>query len=183
MLEGKKDYSYEDLEALLSKAQSGDQAAMGDLILALDPLIKKQIRYYFGRPDEDLLQMGRLRALELIRRFDPGFTDVKFLGYMARFLGAYFWDVKKQHLRDQERVNGYVDMEELAERATYEEEGFLQVDLEDILGRLLPQERCVIEANVLEGLSLSQLAKDMDLTRDQVRYLKKKGLDALRRLI
>lgn len=175
--------SYDEIDACLALAKAGDMDKMGELIGMLEPLIKKQVRYYFGTADEDFVQMGRIRAFELIGRFDPAFTDVKFLGYMKRFLGCFFWDLKKQELKTADLMNGFVDMQELAEIATYDEEGFLSIETEDLLRHLSADERYVIEANVIYRVSLTEIAREMGLSRDQVRYLKKKGLDSLRRII
>ena len=172
--------SYEEIDLCLALAKAGDRDKMGELIVMLEPLIKKQVRYYFGRLDEDFMQMGRIRAFELIERFDPAFTDIKFLGYMKRFLGCFFWDLKKQELKNADLINGFVDMEELSEIATYVEEGFLRIETEDLLQGLSPSERYVIEAHVMDRVSLAELSREMGLSRDQVRYLKKKGLDSLR---
>lgn len=174
--------AYKEIDALLARAQAGDSEAMGDLILRLDPLIKKQARHYFGKADEDLLQMGRLRAFELIQAFDPDFTEVRFLGYMSRFLGCYFWDLKKYEIRRASLSPVDADDEELARKAIYEDEGFLEVELEDLLQGLTAQEACVVRLNILMNNSLQEVAEMMDLSRDQVRYLKKKALDRLRAL-
>lgn len=171
---------YRELDALLDQAKAGDMDQMGALILRLDPLIKKQIRHYFGRTDEDLLQMGRLRAFELIQRFDPALTDVKFLGYMSRFLGCYFWDLKKQELRQASLVFVPVEEEELNQKALYDEAGFLEVEMEDLLGRLAQREAYVVRHHILLNKSLVQVAEELGMTRDQVRYLKKKAVDCLR---
>ncbi len=173
-------WSYDEIEACLALAKSGDMDKMGELILMLEPLIKRQVRHYFGVLDEDYVQMGRIRVFELVLRFDPGFTDVLFLGYIKRFLGCYFWDLKKQSLRSSELVDGFVDMEELSELATYEDQGFLKVELDDLLACLSEDERFVIRNNVMEGLSLFRLAQAMGKSYDQVKYIKQKALTRLR---
>ena len=171
--------SYEEIDSLLTQAKAGDDDSMGTLILCLDPLIKKQVRHYFGKADEDYLQMGRLRALELIHKFNPEFTNVKFLGYMARMLGCYFWDLKKKELRNIDTPCIAIDEEELGQKATYDEEGFLAVEMEDLLSRLPQTESYVLRHHVLLGKSLMAVSAEMGLSKDQVRYLKKKSKQRL----
>lgn len=166
---------YARLDALREAAQLGDRESMGMLITELEPLIKRQLRHYFGRLDEDYLQMGRLRAMELIERFNPAYTKVRFLGYMARFMGCFYWDLKKAELRraQEESLNA---SEELQREIPYREDGFLRVEIDDLLKRMPQQESYVLRHHIMQGKTLEAVARELSLTRDQVRYLKAKGL-------
>ena len=174
--------SYEKIDRLLRLAKAGDEDSMGELILCLDPLIKNQIRHYFSRVDEDYLQMGRLRALELIQRFDMNMVEIRFLGYMSRFLSYYFWDQSKKAMRIAKHPCIAIDEEEIARKIIYYEDGFSEVELNDLLSRLPEDEAYVVHHHILQGKSLVTVAEEMGLTRDQVRYIKKKCLDSLHKI-
>lgn len=151
------------------------------LILKLEPLIRKKCRYYFGYCDEDYLQMGRIKLLELIRNFDPNREGVLFLGYVSRFISCYFWDLKKKDMLQKERYN-LVDMNEVIEKqVSYEESAFADMLLKDSLHSLTPNEKMVIEKNVMQNLSLKKLSEEMGKSHEQLKYLKKKAIEKLKK--
>ena len=66
--------TYEDIEqALIGYKQAtatwDKQEYLRQLLAYITPLIKKKIRHYFGYVDEDLLQLGYVRTIELIDNY------------------------------------------------------------------------------------------------------------------
>ena len=151
------------------------------LILKLEPLIRRKCRYYFGYCDDDLLQMGRLRLLELIRNFDTEKQDILFLGYVSKFLSYYFWDLKKRELFQKEKYN-LVNINDITEnKLIYEETDFYDILLKESLNVLNTEEKAVVEKNIMQNLPLNKLAKEMNKSREQLKYIKKKAIEKLRK--
>ncbi|MDO5061737.1 MAG: sigma-70 family RNA polymerase sigma factor [Peptostreptococcaceae bacterium] len=171
--------SYEAVDALLHLAKNGDSKAEGELILMLEPLIVKYCRHYFGYASEDLVQQGRIRALELIRRFDPEKAEIRFLGYMTKFVTCFYWDLKKAELRKSQSISYYSEDE--LDRASYDEKGFLQIEVDDLLRPLDQEQRYILTQNVMYGMPLGKIGEQLSLSTDQVKYLKKKALGHLRK--
>ena len=46
------------------------QEFLKQLLAYITPLIKKKIKHYFGFIDEDMLQCGYVKSIELIDRYD-----------------------------------------------------------------------------------------------------------------
>lgn len=172
--------SYEMLDAVLLRAKSGDGYAEGELIAMLEPLVSKYCRRYFGYTNEDLMQQGRIRTLELIRRFDEKKKEVKFLGYMSKFLSCFYWDLKKSDIREREEYGFSLLGEEEAYEISYDEHGFLSVEVNDLLKPLNKEQRYILTRNVMYGATLGQVGEELRLSTEQVKYLKKKALGRLR---
>ncbi|MDO4712175.1 MAG: sigma-70 family RNA polymerase sigma factor [Peptostreptococcaceae bacterium] len=171
--------SYEEVDAMLHRAKNGDIEAEGELIVMMEPLILKYCRYYFGFSTEDLIQQGRIRALELIRRFDTSKSEIRFLGYMTRFIACFYWDMKKDELRRSKNMSYF--SEDGLEKASYDERGFLKIEVNDLLQPLDPEQRYIITQNIMYGTPLGEIGSQLQLSTDQVKYLKKKALGRLRK--
>lgn len=175
-----KNNSYDEIERLLHHAKNGDSDAEGELIQMFEPLLLKRCQYYFGRSDEDLLQMGRIKILELIRQFDSSKYEVKFAGYLSKFLGYFFWDIKKSETKKQDKEILSKYDKDLSEEASYDDKGFEKVEIADLLDSLDEKQRYIITNHVMMGVTASKIEKKLHLTNEQVKYLKKKALWKLR---
>lgn len=79
----------EERELLTRWVESKDRAAMGRLVRAYEPLVRKcagRFRKY-GLPAEDLIQEGNLALVEAARRFDLG-REVRFATYAIWWVRA-----------------------------------------------------------------------------------------------
>lgn len=175
-----KNNSYDEIDRLLHRAKNGDSNAEGELIKKFEPLIIKRCRYYFGKVDEDLLQMGRIKLLELIRQFDSSKREVKFSGYISKFLDYFFWDIKKSEMKKLDKEIIPTSDKELPLEASYEDRGFEKVEVADLLDKLDEKQRYVITNHVMMGATISNVGKRLNLTNEQVKYLKNKALWQLR---
>ncbi len=77
------------------------QTNEGTLIQMLEPLVKNRCRHYFGVCDEDMLQLGNIRLVELIRAFDHTRCDNRFVGYADRMISCYYWNLKNRKSEKQ----------------------------------------------------------------------------------
>ncbi len=179
-LKEKRQNSYRTIDDALTLAKKGSDEAEGMLIEMLEPLMVKKCRHYFGYVNEDLLQQGRIRTLELIRRFDPSKKEIRFLGYMERFLNCFFWDLKRTELKAKTRSVFLSVDEESPESIFYDEPGFESIEMRDLLESLDKTQRYIIMQNVMYGATLERIGTTLKLPRDRVKYLKKKALMTLR---
>lgn len=179
-LKEKRQNSYRTIDDALTLAKKGSDEAEGMLIEMLEPLMVKKCRHYFGYVNEDLLQQGRIRTLELIRRFDPSKKEIRFLGYIERFLNCFFWDLKRTELKAKTRSVFLFADEESPESISYDEPGFESIEMRDLLESLDKTQRYIIMQNVMYGATLERIGTTLKLPRDRVKYLKKKALMTLR---
>lgn len=172
---------YEKINYYLEKIKNGNSYFENDLIVELEPLIKKKCKYYFGYLDEDLLQMGRMKLLILIRSFDFEKTEIKFLGYIEKFISYYYLDLKRGEVKKSDREFS-TDFTNLSENdVLYNEKGFANIHIEDTLAKLPEKEKMIIEKNVIHQEKIETVANDMNLSKEQVKYLKKKALNRLKK--
>lgn len=172
-------HSYIEIQQLLEEAKEGSRESEGKLIQMLEPLLIRNCRRYFGYIDDDLLQQGRVKMLENIRRFDLSQKNIRFLGYAAKMIGYYYWDEKKKQMKRQSHETATFDPNLLSEQS-YEERGFAGIEIQELLQGLSKEQRYLIEQNILRGIPLTKMAKAMGLSLDRTKYLKKKALQKLR---
>jgi hypothetical protein len=141
--------TYEDIEQALigykeATATWDKQEYLRQLLAYITPLIKKKIRHYFGYVDEDLLQLGYVRTIELIDNYEME-RNILFMGYMKRMLGCYYYDEK----RKEAKAEDLVEYDETFMELDYES-GYFDIELEDLLKGLSYKERYVVERHIME---------------------------------
>lgn len=171
-------------EELLQRYNEGDHEAAGEIITRIEPMIMKRCKHYFGYVDEDLMQQGRMRCIILIQRYDRNFVGVKFLGYLNRMLSCYFWDLKKLDLKKErfEQYYGENEQKRLYE-IKYDEAGYDEVELESLISCLNEKERYVVRANILIGKKLIDTAKELGISYEYSKDIKKSALKKLRNVV
>lgn len=176
-------YTIEQVErALLGYKKASDEREkeqhLDCLLLYLTPLLCKKIRYYFGvmREEErkDLLHDGYIRTIELIEAFDME-RGIRFLGYMKRMLGCFYFDKRKAEVKTAVRYGfeeGYMEASEDVE--------LLNVEIRDWLKVLSEREERLIVENVIVGRKLITVSKEMGISYMYAKELKRKALKKLR---
>ncbi len=175
--------NFKEVEQILAQAKNGDTLAEGTLIQMLEPLVKNRCRHYFGQCDEDLLQLGNIRLIELIRAYDHTRCDNRFIGYADRMISCYYWNLKKSEIRKTKELTQTDYAEDQLKFAQYNENGFEKIEIKELLTALSPQQREIIQQNVMHGKTLDQVARCLGIQREQAKYQKKKALEKLRRLV
>lgn len=175
--------SYQEVEEALTGFEEAIMAEekehyLQQLVDYLTPLIKKKIRYYFGIVDQDrqreLLQEGYLRTIELILDFDRK-RGVRFLGYMQRMLGCFFFDLRKAATKREVLC---CFEEEYMEPEEDPEYGMVEVD--DLLCKLSDKERRIIKEHVLGGRKLIRISEEMNISYTYAKELKRNALGKLK---
>ena len=176
-------HSIREVEQALIHAKSGDENAEAALIQMFEPLLKSRCRHYFGYCDEDLIQLGSIRMLELIRAFDPTLCDNKFTGYVNRMISCYYWNLKKSEIRKAKEMQPTDYSEVPIQLLSYQENGFEQIEIRELLATLEHEQRCIILQNILYGKTIEQVAKALGIASERVKYQKRKALAKLRESI
>ncbi|MGB5822680.1 MAG: sigma-70 family RNA polymerase sigma factor [Proteocatella sp.] len=169
---------------LIAKYQDGEEEALGEIIHRVEPLIAKRCRYYFGYADEDLMQDGRMRCIILIRRYNQNFIGVKFLGYLNRMLSCYFWDLKKAELKKAKYEYQIADEGSRSmNKMPYEESGYAEVELLDLIEGLGEKEKYIVKENILSGKKLIDTARELGISYEYSKDIKKSALAKLRKTL
>lgn len=180
----KQDNSYEQVQEALEGWKRSVEVVkkeqyLGQLLDYLTPLIKKKIRYYFGYlgqdKQEELMQEGYLRSIELIRDFDMN-RGVLFLGYMKRMLGCFFFDKRKAVTKQKDTCQFEEEYMDPANDPEYS-----GVEVEDWLRLLNQKEGFIIRQHVLGGRKLIRLAEEMNISYVYAKEIKRNALRKLRK--
>lgn len=176
-------YTIEQVEtALLGYKGASDEREkerhLDRLLLYLTPLLCKKIRYYFGVMHEeerrDLLHDGYIRTIELIEAFDME-RGIRFLGYMKRMLGCFYFDKRKAAAKFGDRCGFQEEYMEAQEDVQLK-----NVEIRDLLRVLSEKEERVIVENVIGGRKLITVSKEMGISYMYAKEVKRKALRKLR---
>lgn len=176
-------YTMEQVDAAVAgykEAGSEEEKAyhLDRLLLYLTPLLCKKIRYYFGvmnsEDRSDLLQDGYIRTIELIDAFDRD-RGVRFLGYMKRMLGCFYFDRRKAAARFEDRCSFEEDYMEAQEDVQ-----LCNVEIRDLLRVLNEKEERLIIENVIGGRKLVTVSAEMGISYMYAKEIKRKALRKLR---
>ena len=168
--------TYEEINDCVRLAQTGDVAALGTLIESISPLIKSKCKHYFGFVSEDNYQNGVLKSIELILSYDFE-RNTRFLGYMKYMLSCYFWDLKKEELKHLQREICKEQESEIA----YEED-YSSLEVKEVLSVLNHKELEVITSCIIEGNTLVKTSKDLNISYNWTKQLKKSGLLKIKKI-
>ena len=174
-----KRYDYREVQIELEKYKLSDNEDMKkihleNLLVFLRPLICKKIRHYFGFYNEDFLQDGYLKSIELIERFDMN-RDIRFIGYMERMLGCYFFDMKKKQSSKPELIL----FDEAFGQQPLFEGGYFDVELKDLIKNLKEKEKIIVIRNIIEKKKLKDIALEIDVSYPYAKELKRKVIKKL----
>ena len=174
--------TYYEIEEALIGYKTAERAIykqefLKQLLAYITPLIKKKIKHYFGFIDEDMLQCGYVKSIELIDRYDM-YRGVLFMGYMKRMLSCYYFDEK----RKQVKVGDIVEFDETYIEAD-QEMGYMMIELDDLLKCLSIKEKYLVENHIMNKQILKQTAIDLDISYVYAKELKRNALKKLRLLI
>lgn len=153
-------------EEIWDKALKGQEKAIEEVLIALEPLIKASIKKYYYRKDifEELVMDGKYEVYKALRTYDKT-KGVHILGYIKTYLRYFYLNKNKERKEislDQENEEGLrmIDLIESKEdlegdyirKESYE---FLRKSMES----LTESEREVIEMFYLYSMSISQIAE------------------------
>lgn len=176
------------MEDLVALARAGCEISKLEIINRCRPLILSSIRKYHRYGDyDDLVQEGIVVLLESIYSYDETY-GVYFLGYLKLRLRYYY--LARRELRDlslndrneygieyQELIEDDLDLEELV--LDKEEGSFLRESLK----KLSRRESLIVGKFYFEGLTLGEIAEELDLSYQTVANLKHRGMKKLKTVV
>ncbi|OPJ55302.1 sigma-70 family RNA polymerase sigma factor [Alkalithermobacter paradoxus] len=165
--------TYEEINNLVKLSNKGCKTSLESLITTLKPLIISKCKHYFGYVNEDLYSDGILRSIELIKNFDFE-KNTKFLGYMEYMLSCFYWDKKRKLLKESENEMLIDDSIE----HSYEED-YSFIDIEECLSMLNDKERYIITQHILNGDTLVNISKNLNISYKYTKSLKSKAIKKL----
>lgn len=171
----------EHLEAqrLAELACGGCKDSIYELVERFTPLLKGKCRQYFGVVDEDLLQDGVVRLLELIRDFEPQ-RGANFCGYAKYMISTFYWNLKRKRMLE-ESMRAEADVsDEHSERSGACDDEIAGVETRMALETLPEAQRDVIELIYLQGMSTGETAKRMGISYSYASKLSRRALENLR---
>ena len=183
---------YKEFNNLLLKARQGDENSKEEILNRLQGLIVKSIKRYYNKIDEyeDLIQEGNLVVLQAIDTFDET-KGVYFLGYVKSLLKyAYLNKYKIRHhislntkladkdceLIDLLESDDVVPLEKIIK---FEEHTIIY----DALSILTDRQRQVVLLFYMEGLSIGDIAKRLNISYRTVINTKVRALEKMRKYI
>jgi len=171
----------EHLEAqrLAELACEGCKDSTYELIERFTPLLRGKCRQYFGVVDEDLLQDGIVRLLELIRDFEPQ-RGANFCGYAKYMISTFYWNLKRKRMAEESRhAETDVSDEHSGCLGTCDDE-IAGVETRMALETLPAAQRDVIELIYMQGLSTDETAKRLGISYSYASKLSRRALTSLR---
>ena len=147
---------------------------MEQLLIYLGPLIKKKIRHYFGKVDEDLLQCGYAKAIELTDAFDLD-RDIRYIGYMQRMMGCYFYDIRKK-----QAVNEAITLFDESYISPEYDNGYEEIECRDLLECLNDSQKYLIIQNIMYQRKLKDIAEELEISYAYSKEVKREALKKLK---
>ncbi|MCD1148041.1 sigma-70 family RNA polymerase sigma factor [Peptoniphilus sp. KCTC 25270] len=180
------------INQLAEEACHGDESAIVDLTLELEPLMKSLIGKIlpYSREREDLLAQGKLILLECLDSFD-GSLNVPFLHYFKLQFRYFLLDRVKlvsredlpildQPLESGESVCDLIPSLECIEERLLREEEFSE--LRGFVEALPDREREVLSLYYFHNLGLSEISGFLGISYQTVANTKSNGIRNLRRM-
>jgi RNA polymerase sigma-70 factor (ECF subfamily) len=163
------------LRAWMVGGLDGDAAAHIELLHAVVPLL----RAFFGRrlsnagaDVEDLVQETLLAVHEKRATYDRGRPFTAWLYAIARYRLI-------DHYRRRRATVSVEDLGEMLAAEDLEEATAARIDVDRLLAGLPPKQSAAIRSTHLDGLSISEAAKDAGIGESDVKVSVHRGLKAL----
>lgn len=172
------DNGYKKIDRSIEIYQKSDddserEDAINFLIESFTPLLISNIKHFFGRVDEDLLQDGREKIINLAIKFDIE-SKYNFNGYLKKNIYFFYLNKKKKSKKKVDTISG----DALMTVKSYDIPDF---ETYSTLYRLEEKERNIISMNVIDGIKLKTVSNNLKISYSNAKKLKKKALDKLRK--
>jgi RNA polymerase sigma-70 factor (ECF subfamily) len=177
---------------LIARAQSGEQAALDDLIVRVRPHVERQLLRY-PVSDEDRRDLLQMTLLQVVRHLPSFRGDSSFSTWLFRVTANEALMLMRSQRRHRERLVEGLDLEDLSSsalmrgatdeaneaRARSECENFLR----DALAELPEDYRHIVVAHYHEDQGLQQIANELRVTESAVRSRLHRARSRLRAIL
>lgn len=163
---------YKEIDYLLTQSRNGDRSAKENLVLKLKPLIISSIRRYYNKIHlyDELIQEGYEVILKCIRKYDES-KDTYFLGYVKTMLMYHYLDKHKKNyitVSINEPIGDDIEIiDTIADDYSLEDSIIMDESLKglrDSILNLTNRQRVVILLYYIEGLSLKEICKRLNVS-------------------
>lgn len=162
----------DDQEETAEVARNGDVRAWETLFDINYPKLYRffRSRVPTGEDAEDLAGEVFLEAYRSIERYNPN----------RHPFGAWLFGIARHRLADHRRRSRRRAVEE--QRGYADEDGYLSVEIDDLLSRMRPQHRTALELRFIVGLTGEEAAGAMGRSHGAFRALLNRAVSEFRRL-
>lgn len=175
-----------DENILITKAKDGDREALNTLISCYWQPIYKFIYSKLGNEDDakELTQDTFMKAFRSLPRYK--ILDVPFKSYLGRIAINLVTDVwrKNGHAPQIVNINGYqesiIDSRENPEEYTLRLEG--QKQIANLVESLPEEQRQVVKLRIILGVSIRDVAMQMNKSEPAIKMLQQRALQNLRKM-
>ncbi|KDR94942.1 RNA polymerase sporulation-specific sigma factor [Peptoclostridium litorale DSM 5388] len=170
---------YEMIEELAIKASKGCSQSESKLLELFTPLLISKCKFYFGKYDEDLIQDGKVRLIELIRLFDPE-KGSHFCGYVKYMISTFYWNAKR-HIMALGDVEGVCGSEgDYSSSAISDFSGIEYAELHMLVDSLPSIHKNLIGLVFYEDLTILQASRSMGISYSYALKIKSDAMGMLR---
>lgn len=154
------------------EAREGDKEAFAELVKChWARLVRLAASIVGDAISEDVVQEGLIMAWSKL----PSLREPKAFGYWVYRI------VLRNCLREARRSKSRVSIEALAEPADNAASAQVELEMEQILSRLAPQQRAVMHLTVVEGMTDREIGAILDLRASSVRSHRRRARESLTR--
>lgn len=175
-----KEIQYNRIEKLAKKASNGCTDSEAELVELFTPLLISKCKFYFGKYDEDLIQDGKVRLIELIRLFDPE-KGSHFCGYIKYMISTFYWN-SKRHILALGDVEGMCGSEDdYSQSAVSSFKGIEYAELNMLVDALPKLHKKLIVLVFYNDLTVLQASKELEISYSYALRIKAEAVRMLRK--
>ncbi len=171
---------YSKIEELAVKASKGCKQSESRLVELFTPLLISKCRFYFGKYDEDLIQDGKIRLIELTRAFDPE-KGSHFCGYIKYMISTFYWNTKR-HALALGALEGMCGSEDdYSHSAVSSFKGIEYADLNMLVDSLPRLHKKLVNLVFYNDLTVLQASKELEISYSYALRIKAEAVRTLRK--
>ncbi|SDE64802.1 RNA polymerase sigma factor [Sporomusa acidovorans] len=175
-----------DENLMIARAQSGDRAALNELVVVYWPSIYRLALSKTGSPEDaqEIAQDTFVRALGALPRYQE--TSAAFKTYLSRIALNLITDYYRKRGRNPQMVDIAEYNLPLIATGTQPDEAVLDSErrgeVNRLLGLLPEEQRRVIELRILQGVAVADVARILGKSGAAVKMLQQRALKRLKAL-
>jgi len=175
-----------DENKMITKAQSGERAALNELVATYWPIVYRLALSKTGSPEDaqEIAQDTFLRVLAALPRYKE--TTATFKTYLSRITLNLITDYYRKRGRSPQMVDIDQHNELIIDASTRPDEALVSAEWRGEVVRLLallPEEqRRVIELRILQGVAVADVARIMEKSSAAIKMLQQRALKKLKDL-
>ena len=155
--------------------KNGDLAAMNQLLEQFEPLIKSQARDFGANEKEDAAQELRIALFQAVQQIEYFDSEAQVNSYIIKSVKSKKIYLYRKHKKKCEYETAILEDMEFKVRDNAYEDAVFYTDLVRHIEKMPKKYRNIL-TQILEGKNDSEIADNMNLSRQYVNRIKKKML-------